>query len=45
MRDKLIAKQGGDGHWDGDGVGPVFGTSLATVLLQLPYKFVPIYQR
>lgn len=44
-RDKLIAKQGGDGHWDGDGVGPVFGTSLATVLLQLPYKFVPIYQR
>jgi hypothetical protein len=45
MRDKLIAKQAGDGHWDGDGVGPVFGTSLATVLLQLPYKFVPIYQR
>lgn len=45
MRDKLIAKQGADGKWQGDGVGPVFDTSLATIMLQLPYKFIPIYQR
>jgi hypothetical protein len=44
-RDNLIAKQGADGQWPGDGVGPVFGTSLAAILLQLPYKFLPVYQR
>lgn len=44
-RDRLIGEQGKDGHWDGDGVGPVFGTSLASIILQLPYKFLPIYQR
>lgn len=44
-RDQLISRQSGDGQWQGDFVGPVFGTSLAAILLQLPYKFLPIYQR
>jgi hypothetical protein len=44
-RDRLVTRQAGDGHWEGDFVGPVFGTSLAAILLQLPYKFLPIYQR
>jgi prenyltransferase beta subunit len=44
-RDGLLAKQQADGSWQGDGVGPIFDTSLATILLQLPYKFLPIYQR
>ena len=32
-----------DDTWQGD-VGPVYGTSIALTILQLPYKFLPIYQ-
>jgi prenyltransferase beta subunit len=42
---RLIALQEKDGSWNGDGVGPVFGTACACIILQLPYKFLPIYQR
>ncbi|MFP4104913.1 MAG: prenyltransferase/squalene oxidase repeat-containing protein [Phycisphaerae bacterium] len=45
MRDHLIKLQQLDGSWDGDGVGPVYGTAVACTLLQLPYGYVPIYQR
>lgn len=46
-RDQLINMQGqgGTGAWNGDGVGPVYGTALALTILQLPYKYLPIYQR
>jgi len=44
-RDQLVKQQQRDGSWDGDGVGPVYGTSISLVILQLPYKFLPIYQR
>jgi prenyltransferase beta subunit len=41
----LLEQQKEDGSWVGDSVGPVFGTALATIILQLPYKLLPIYQR
>jgi len=48
-RDQLIsmqsAGQSGNGSWDGDGVGPVYGTAMALTILQLPYAYLPIYQR
>jgi hypothetical protein len=44
-RDQLIKLQSGDGSWPGDGVGQTYGTSIALVILQLPYKYLPIYQR
>ena len=46
-RDQLIGMQGqgGEGAWNGDGVGPVYGTAMALTILQLPYKYLPIYQR
>jgi len=44
-RDQLIAMQGGDGSWQGDGIGQVYGTSIAAIILQLPYKFLPVFQR
>lgn len=44
-RDQLIKQQGGDGSWNGDGIGPVYGSAIALIILQLPYKFLPIYQR
>ena len=44
-RDQLLSQQAEDGSWNGDGVGPTYGTSLSLIILQLPYKFLPIYQR
>jgi len=46
-RDQLINMQGqgGEGAWNGDGIGPVYGTAMALTILQLPYKYLPIYQR
>jgi hypothetical protein len=44
-RDGLLQMQQPDGSWAGDGIGPIYGTSIAAIILQLPYKFLPIYQR
>ena len=44
-RDQLLAMQTPQGSWQGDGVGEVYGTSIATIILQLPYKYLPIFQR
>ena len=41
----LRQQQRADGSWEGDGVGPVYGTAIASLILQLPYAYVPIYQR
>ncbi len=45
MREILVHEQADDGSWDGDHVGPTYGTSVALLILQLPYKNLPIMQR
>jgi hypothetical protein len=35
----------GDGSWNGDGIGKAYGTAIALIILQLPYKYLPVYQR
>ncbi len=45
MREALVRGQQPDGSWEGDMVGPIYGTSVALVILQLPYKNLPIMQR
>jgi hypothetical protein len=46
MRQVLIGKQNADdGSWDGDQVGRTYGTAVALIILQLPYKHLPIVQR
>ncbi|MCH8968033.1 MAG: terpene cyclase/mutase family protein [Planctomycetes bacterium] len=45
MRDYLLSQQNDDGSWDGDSVGPVYGTAVALIILQLPYNNLPIMQR
>lgn len=42
---QLLSQRARDGSWNGDHIGPVYGTSIALIILQLPYKFLPIYQR
>jgi hypothetical protein len=44
-RDQLISMQAEDGSWQGDGIGQIYGTSIATIILQLPFKYLPIFQR
>lgn len=41
----LLEKKNADNSWYGDRVGPVFGTAIATTILQLPYGYLPICQR
>jgi len=45
MRDSLLATQNSDGSWEGDSVGTVYGTAIATFILQIPYGYLPILQR
>ena len=45
IRDRLLDTQSPDGSWSGDNIGPVYGTAIATMILQLPYGYLPIMQR
>lgn len=45
IRDELIKMQDADGSWNGEGIGKTYGTSVSLVILQLPYKYLPVYQR
>lgn len=45
VRDNLIKTQSSSGGWTGDGIGEVYGTSIALVTLQLPYGYLPVFQR
>ncbi len=44
MRDWLIKSQK-NGAWQGDNVGTVYGTSIAVIILQLPYGYLPVVQK
>jgi hypothetical protein len=47
IRDSLLAKQSSDGSWSASGEegDPSFGTSMAILILGVPYRYLPIYQR
>ena len=46
VRDQLVSMQDkGEGSWNGDGIGKAYGTAIALIILQLPYKYLPVYQR
>ncbi len=46
VREQLISMQDkSDGSWNGDGIGKAYGTAIALIILQLPYKYLPVYQR
>jgi len=44
-RDDLVRQQNKDGSWPGDSVGEVYGTATTLIVLQLPYRYLPILQR
>ncbi len=47
IRDALLPRQLADGSWSGNdgGTSPAFGTSISILVLGVPYRFLPIYQR
>jgi hypothetical protein len=44
IRDELLAKQNADGSWT-DPQGDAYGTSMALIILQMPKRYLPIFQR
>lgn len=45
VRDWLLGAQNEDGSWPGDFIGRTYGTSVALLILQLPYNHLPVLQR
>ncbi|MCE5328115.1 MAG: terpene cyclase/mutase family protein [Planctomycetaceae bacterium] len=45
IRTILLERQAPDGSWNGDSVGTTYGTAIATIILQLPYGYLPICQK
>ena len=46
MSSELLSKQIGDGSWENEpGPGSVFGTAVACIILQIPFQYLPIFQR
>jgi len=44
-RDDLLQQQNDNGSWPGDNVGEVYGTAMTLLVLELPYRYLPILQR
>jgi hypothetical protein len=45
IRNWLLTAQNPDGSWEGDYIGPTYGTAIALLILQLPYGTLPVAQR
>lgn len=44
IRDELVKSQTDNGSWPSM-VGTPFGTSMSCIILQIPYRYLPIFQR
>jgi hypothetical protein len=46
VRNELLDMQGPDGSFPNrTGPGPAFGTAMGVLILEIPYRFLPIFQR
>lgn len=45
VRQELLASQNDDGSWDDRSVGPPYGTAMALIVLQMPKRYLPIFQK
>lgn len=41
----MIGMQENNGSWDDRSVGPTYGTAMALIILQMPKRYLPIFQR
>ena len=45
IREELIARQNADGSWTDAQYGNAYGTAMALIVLQMPKRYLPIFQR
>ena len=45
MYENYLPKQGGDGAWDTNEAGNIYGTAITILAFTVPYRQLPIYQR
>ncbi|MBI1189228.1 MAG: prenyltransferase [Tepidisphaera sp.] len=45
IRRELLASQLGDGHWADQSAGDDYGTAMALIVLQMPKRYLPIFQK
>lgn len=45
IRRELIAAQRPDGLWNDPSIGDAYGTSMALIILQMPKRYLPIFQK
>ena len=45
IRSELIGMQNDEGSWDDRSVGKPYGTAMALIILQMPKRYLPIFQK
>lgn len=45
IREELLARQAPDGTWSDPQNGEAYGTAMALIVLQMPKRYLPIFQR
>jgi hypothetical protein len=45
IRAELLDRQQPDGAWADPSVGPAYGTAMALIILQMPKRYLPIFQK
>lgn len=45
IRKELLDRQADDGSWADQSVGPSYGTAMALIILQMPKRLLPIFQK
>jgi hypothetical protein len=45
IREELIGQQNAGGAWTDRSIGSTYGTSMALIILQMPKRYLPIFQR
>ncbi|MBX3409213.1 MAG: terpene cyclase/mutase family protein [Phycisphaeraceae bacterium] len=45
IRDLILRLQQPDGRWEDASAGPDYGTSMALIILQMPKRYLPIFQK
>ncbi|MCA9309645.1 MAG: terpene cyclase/mutase family protein [Phycisphaerales bacterium] len=45
IRDELIDRQGDKGIWEDRHAGDAYGTAMALIILQMPKRYLPIFQK
>lgn len=45
IRDELLARQESNGMWNDHQAGEAYGTAMALIILQMPKRYLPIFQK